>query len=151
VRRVRISLIIVGVAAFLAISGLLARAFSLDGAERGAITSLVQAEAAGNTGYLLDNIQGCRADSACRARVAQNVAALRHPGSVTILQLNPSAGFSLTSTVGTARVAWEAGRSLPVVQCVRVRRAGNVLRGLRIQLLEISARIESDSVCPTSY
>ena len=86
-----------------------------------------------------------------QARVAQDAAALRRSGSVSILTLDPSAGFSLSSTLGTARVAWRAGGSLPIVQCVRVRRAGNALSGLHVELLEISARIKSDAGCPARY
>ena len=54
---------------------------------------------------------------------------------MTILEIQSSAGFSLGSTLGTARVAWRAGTSLPVVQCVRVKRAGNAISGLRVELL----------------
>ncbi len=70
---------------------------------------------------------------------------------MSILELDPSAGFSLTSTVGTARVAWEAGSSLPVVQCVRVRRGGDALTGFHVDLLKLSRRITSDSDCPRNY
>jgi hypothetical protein len=136
---------------FLGISTLLARVFSIDGAERSAITSLIDAEARGDATGMIRSLNGCSANTACQARVAQNVAALRLPGTVSILSLNPSSGLSLTSTVGTARVAWLAGSSKPVVQCVRVRRAGNVLSGLRVELLVISARIKSDADCPASY
>ena len=45
-------------------------------------------------------------------------------------------------------MAWDVGWSLPIVQCVRVRRAGNVLSGLRVELLEISPRIKTDADCP---
>jgi hypothetical protein len=70
---------------------------------------------------------------------------------VKILELGASAGFSLGSTVGTARVAWRAGNALPVVQCVRVRRAGNALSGFHVELLEISRRIKTDADCPARY
>jgi hypothetical protein len=83
--------------------------------------------------------------------VAQDVAALKRAGRVSILQLETSAGFSLTSTMGTARVAWDVGSSLPIVQCVRVRRAGDALSGLRIQLLAISRRIKTDGDCPATF
>ncbi len=150
-RRRYFGLIVIGIVIFIAISALLARIFSVDGAEQGAITDLVQAEAAGNTTSMLDEIQGCRTSPACRARVAHNVAALAHSGKVSILQLNTSAGFSLTSTLGTARVAWEAGSSLPIVQCVRVRHAGNAITGMHVELLELSERINSGSDCPTHF
>jgi hypothetical protein len=48
-------------------------------------------------------------------------------------------------------VAWRAGSSLPVVQCVRVRRAGNALTGFQVELLKLSRRIASDSNCPSQY
>jgi hypothetical protein len=146
-----LSLIVLGVIVFLAISAVLARVFSVDGAERSAITGLIQAEARGDENGMIERIDGCPQSAACRERVAQNVAALAHPGQVLILQLNPSAGFSLTSTEGIARVAWEVGSSLPRTQCVRVRRAGNALSGLRVELLEISLRIPTDSVCPDQF
>ncbi len=145
------TLIGVGIVLFVAISALLARVFSVDGAERSAITSLIQAEARGDSGAMLADLKDCATQPACRTRVAANAAALRHSGEVTILQLTPSAGFSLTSTTGTARVAWRVGSELPIVQCVRVRRAGNVLSGLHVQLLVLSRRIQSDADCPARF
>ena len=150
-RRLYLVLIGAAVLAFLALSGILARAFSVDSAERSAITSLVQAEARGDAAAMVPLINGCSRSSACRSRVAANASVLRRPGSVAIIQIQTSAGFSLTGTLGTARVAWTAGGSLPIVQCVRVRRAGNVLSGLHVELLEISARIKSDADCPARY
>ena len=82
--------------------------------------------------------------------MAYDAGKLKLPGSVSIIQINPSAGFSLTGTIGTARVAWNAGNSLPVVQCVRVQRAGNALTGLTVRLLKLSKRIQSDAACPAS-
>jgi hypothetical protein len=148
VRRLYIVGIVVGVLLFLAISALLARVFSVDGAERSAITSLVQIEAKGNAHGVIDRLDGCAQDAACQARAVADAAVLKHPGSISILQLEPSAGFSLTSTLGTARVAWNVGGSLPIVQCVRVRRAGTVLSGLRVELLSISPKLAGDATCP---
>jgi len=70
---------------------------------------------------------------------------------VSIIQLQPSTSFSVAGTLGTARVAWNVAGSLPIVQCVRVRRAGNAISGLRVELLEISPRIKSDSACPARF
>lgn len=146
-----LALIVLGVLVFLAISALLARVLSVGDAEQAAITSLVQAEANGNSGAMIDEIDGCALSPACRRRVTEDALALARRGRVAILQLNRSAGFSLTSTLGTARVAWRAGNGLPIVQCVRVRRAGDALSGLRVELLEISLRIKSDADCPARY
>jgi len=150
-RPLRIALSALGVALFLVISALLTRALSVGDAEQAAITSLVQAEARGDAGAMIAEIKGCGGSPACRRRVTQDAAKLARSGPVKILDLNQSAGFSLVSTVGTARVAWRAGGALPVVQCVRVRRAGNVLSGLRVELLEISLRIKTSADCPSRY
>ena len=144
-------LIALAVILFLAISAVLARVLSIDGAERSAIVALLQAQARGDAGTMVARIHGCAQQPACRERAAVNAAILTRSGKLVILELNPSAGFSLGPTVGTARVAWRAGASLPVLQCVRVRRAGNALSGLRVQLLEISRRIKSDTSCPARY
>ena len=150
-RRYLLSLVALGVVLFVAISIGLARVFGANGAEQSAITSLVKAEAAGDQQAMLARIQGCVQSPSCRARVAENAGNLRRPGAVTIIQLAPSTGFSLGGMVGTARVAWRAGSSLPIVQCVRVRRSGDLFGGLTVQLLEISLRIKSDSSCPAHY
>jgi hypothetical protein len=151
VRRLYLGLIVLGIVVFVVVSALLARALSVDGAERGAITSLVQAEARGDQAGVMASIEGCSARPACRARIAEEVAPLRRPGAVSIIQIQPSAGFSLGSTSGTARVAWTAGGSLPVVQCLHVRRAGNVLSGLRVELLAITRRLQTDADCPARF
>jgi hypothetical protein len=146
-----ILLIAVGVILFLAISALLARAFSVSSAEEAAITSLVRAEARGDQSSVIALITRCRSDASCRARAATVTSTLRHRGSVTIIQINPSSNFSLGSTLGTARVAWTVGNSLPRVQCLRVRHAGNILSGFRVALLEVSQRIRSNADCPKRF
>lgn len=150
-RATMISLIVAGVAAFLIISALLARALSVGGAESSAITALVTDEARGDQAAVVADISGCAKQPACQARAAADVSALKQAGAVQIAQIQPSAGFSLSSTLGTARVAWVAGNSLPRVQCVRVRRAGDVLSGYRVELLKISVRIRTNADCPAQY
>ncbi len=150
-RRAVIALIVLGVVLFLAIATLITRAFNAGDAENAAITSLVQAEARGDTSEVISLITGCRTDAACRIRAAANVAALRRPGKVSIAEINPSSTFSITSTSGTARVAWVVGDSLPRVQCLRVRHAGSVIQGFTIQLLVVSRRIPSDADCPARF
>jgi hypothetical protein len=141
----------VAIIAFLAISALLARVFSANSAEQAAITTLVKDEASGDANAIVGDILGCRAVASCRRRADEIAKALRHPGAVSIIQLQPSTSFSVADTLGTARVAWNVGSSLPIVQCVRVRRAGNAISGLRVELLEVSRRIPSDSACPARF
>jgi hypothetical protein len=143
--------IAVAILLFLVISALLARVFSANSAEQSAITSLVQAQARGDVNAVISEIQGCRTDPSCRQRAAVNAATLKHPGSVSIITFQPSTSFSLGGTEGTARVAWTVGGSLPFVQCVKVRRAGNPISGLRVDLLVVSRRIPSDAACPAHF
>jgi hypothetical protein len=150
-RRAYIVGIAVAILLFLVISAMLARVFSANSAEQSAITSLVQSEARGDVNSILGEIRGCRTDPACRTRATVNAAALKHAGSVSIIQLQPSTSFSLGGTEGTARVAWDVGSSLPIVQCVKVRRGGNPISGLRVELLEVSRRIKTDAACPAHY
>jgi hypothetical protein len=150
-RRAYIVGIAVAILVFLVISAMLARVFSANSAEQSAITSLVQSEARGDVNSILGEIEGCRTDPACRARATVNAAALKHAGSVSIIQLQPSTSFSLGGTEGTARVAWDVGSSLPIVQCVKVRRGGNPISGLSVELLVVSRRIKTDAACPTHY
>ncbi len=63
-----------------------------------------------------------------------------------ILTYTPSARLALTRKTGTGRVAWRAGTSLPVVQCVRVRREGP-LTGGAVELLSISDPIGGEAGC----
>lgn len=151
-RRLRLLLLfLITLVLFLAISAVLTRVLSLDGAERAAITGLLEAQARGDAGGMISQVSGCAQSQACRLRATENASRLRRAGSVKILELSSSAGFSLGSTIGTARVAWRAGGALPVVQCVRVRRAGNAISGFRVELLEISRRIKTDADCPARY
>lgn len=150
-RRKYIALIALVVVLFLAVSALLARVLSVDGAERAAITSLVQAEARGDQAGMVSRVTDCGSRASCRAGVARDIAALKRPGAVSIIQIQASAGFSLGSTLGTARVVWNVGSSLPIVQCVRVRRAGDAISGLRVQLLAVTSRIETNADCPARF
>lgn len=151
-RRSRLlALLTVAFVLFLIVSALLARAFSVDSAERSAITAVVKAEARGDAGAVRSRLSGCAMSSACQAGVARDVAALRHPGAVSIIQIQASAGFSFGATTGTARVVWSVGPSLPIVQCVRVHRAGNVLSGLQVELQALSRRITTDADCPRRF
>ena len=142
------SLILLGIVVFLAVSALLARVFSATNAEQAAVTAVVSDEARGDGAAVISRIQGCAASPQCRAGVARDVGALRRHGAIQIAQYSPSSSFSLFGTEGIARVAWTAGSSKPIVQCVLVRRAGNALSGQRIELLVLSPRIRTGADCP---
>jgi hypothetical protein len=150
-RRVYIVGIAGAILTFLVISALLARVLSANGAEQASITSLVRAEARGDAQAIVNDIVGCRGTPLCRQRASEIATTLRRAGTVSIIQLQPSTSFSIAGTLGTARVAWNVGSSLPIVQCVRVRRTGNAISGLSVELLEVSPRITSDAACPARF
>jgi hypothetical protein len=144
--RVRLA-IAFAVFVFIGLSLLLARALTGSGTERNAVLALVRAQAAGDSRAVLARLPACRREPACARVTAERTAKLRRPGRVEILAFDPSTRLALTSTVGTARVAWHAGSGLPVVQCVRTRRDGP-LTGGGVELLAISAPIARDGSCP---
>jgi len=147
-RRIYLLAIAIAIVLFLIISGLLARVFSANSAEQAAITGLIRAEARGDASGVLNDLLDCRTSPSCRQQATTNATVLRHPGAVSIAQLTPSTSFSLAGEEGTARVAWIVGGSKPITQCVRVRRTGNVLSGLRVELLAVTPKLPADANCP---
>ena len=146
-RRTRV-IIVLAFAAFLFLgaTGLLARALTGAGTERSKVLDLIEAQAAGDAAGALAALPACRAQPACADVVRSRVRELERPGAVEILNYTPSVQVALTRRTGLGRVAWRAGNSLPVVQCVRVRRDGP-LTGADVELLSISDPIGNDDGC----
>jgi hypothetical protein len=139
----------VGVILVLVMGGVLARFLSAENAERNADLRLVQAEAKGNVAAMLDQLSGCRASPSCVASVRTNASnpRLRRRGPVKILQLESTTAGSLTGATGRTRLAWTVLGTLPVVQCVDVRRTGNFLTGIHVQLIGLSTPISGEGRC----
>lgn len=148
-RRRRAALIAIGVLLFLAISALLARFLSTENVERSDDLALLQAQARGDVNGMLDKLGGCRERPSCVATVRANASnpRLRRAGAVKILQLSSPTAYSLTGASGKTRLAWTVLGKLPVVQCVDVRRTGNALTGIDIELLSLSAPIDNEADC----
>jgi hypothetical protein len=146
-RRARVY-IAIGFAAFLflGLSALLARALTGAGTERSDVLALVRAQARGDAAAVLDALPACRAEPTCADVMRDRVEQLRRPGDVEILTYTPSVQVALTTRTGVGRVAWRAGASQPVVQCVRVRREGP-LTGAGVELLAISEPIGGEESC----
>ena len=130
---------------FLVISFLLARWLALENVERDDIVTLLTAEARGDAAGMLAQMYHC--DRRCRNDVRRDARRLKRPGAVLILAYQSQTAYSLTSTVGDTRVAWKAGKALPIVQCVTVSREGNALSGLTIRLLAVSLPIPDTADC----
>jgi hypothetical protein len=145
----RTLLIGAGVLLFLVVSALLARFLTVENAERNDDEQLLQAQARGDVNGVLGLIGGCRASPSCVATVSANA---RNPrliraGEVKILQLQSPTAYSLLGSTGKTRLAWTVIGTLPVVQCVTVRRTGNFLTGVHVTLTGISAPIPNEGEC----
>jgi hypothetical protein len=139
----------VAVVLFLAISGLLARFFSVENVERDDDLALVQAEARGSVAGMLDRLSGCRASPSCVAGVKADASdpRVRRAGAVKILQLESKTANSLFGATGKTRLAWTVIGKPPVVQCVDVRRTGNFFEGIDVKLIGLSAPIGNEGLC----
>jgi hypothetical protein len=147
-RRLKIALAVAG-AVVLLVSVVLARWLSVENTERDADLALIEAQARGDVNSMLDQLSGCRQSPVCVATVRANAAnpRLRRSGAVKILLLNSKTAYSLSGTTGKTRLAWTVIGTLPVVQCITVKRSGNALTGIHIHLVALSAPISNEGVC----
>jgi hypothetical protein len=124
----------------------LARGFSATNSERAKVLELLRAQAQGDVDAMLALLPECGAVPACVTTLHNRADAVRRDGELEVLQFRPSVQLAVTDEEGNARVAWRAGDSAPVVQCVRVRRTG-ALNGARTQLISIGAPVAGDASC----
>jgi len=147
-RRLKIAALL-SLAFVIVVSVLLARFLQTENVERDADLALIEAETRGDVQAMLAKLSGCAASPACVAQVranARNPRLLRH-GHVKILQLQSGTAYALSGKTGSSRVAWTVIGQLPVVQCVRVRRSGNPISGIKVSLLALSAPIPNEDDC----
>lgn len=134
---------------FLGISVLLARFLQVENVERDADLALIQSETRGDAAAMIAKISGCRENVSCVAGVNADVAnpRLRRKGAVKILLLQSQTGYSLFGATGKTRMAWTVIGKLPVVQCVDIKRSGNFLTGIKVELVGLSAPIPNEDDC----
>jgi hypothetical protein len=148
-RPARIALVTLAVVAFGAISVLVARLLGASTAARDDVTELIKLQAHGDAAGVVRRIDGCQADATCTDQITAQVSRLRTVGRVRIVRVDDVANLSLGSRTDTARVVWKAGKRLPTVQCVRVRRSGNPISGYDIDILALSPAIGREASCPS--
>jgi hypothetical protein len=141
-----VTAVVFGLFVFLGVSFLLARALTGEGAERARVLDVLRAQARGDARAVLDKLPACAREPACALVTRERVAQLKRPGKVQILNYRPSIRVTMTRRAGTGRVAWRAGGSLPVVQCVKALREGP-LTGGGVELLAISKPIGLEASC----
>jgi hypothetical protein len=145
----RILIVAAALLLFLVISGVLARFLSVENAERDGEEAYVQAQVRGDERGMLAQLGDCSHSQACLAQVRANAhdPHLRRSGAVKILQIESPTAYSLTGATGKSRLAWTVIGTLPVVQCVEVRRTGNFLTGIHLALVSVSAPIPNENDC----
>lgn len=144
-------LIVLAVVALLVIGFGVARYLNNDTVERARVVELLRDQARGDAPAMLERLKGCD-DAACVAVVRANATKLRHNGEVKIALYQSQTAHALTSRTRYTRVVWfPSGRSAQTtVQCVLVRRDGNVLAGMTVSLLRITAAFpDRESSCPS--
>jgi hypothetical protein len=140
-------LIAVAVVAFLGICVLVARWLNNDTVERGAVTTLLQEQARGDAGAMLRRLTGC-GDPGCTAIVRSNAERLRGRGKLKIAFYVSGTAHAVSSKTRYTRVVWFTPGRLTTVQCVLVRRKGNVFAGTTVSLLRVTAPIGREASCP---
>lgn len=139
-------LIAAGVIALLAVSFLVARWLNNDSVERGRVTELLADQVRGDAGAVLRRLERC--DPACAAVVRRNADRLSAEGELKIALYQSQTAHALTSRTRFTRVVWFTPGRLTTVQCVLVRRDGNVFAGMTVSLLRVTAPIGRESSCP---
>lgn len=142
-------LIALGVIVFLVLSALLARFLTSDNLEREKDVALIEAEARGDAAGMIAKLSGCREKPSCVALQRKNASnpRLRRAGEVKVLSLTSATANSPAGATGKTRLAWTVLGQLPVVQCIEVKRSGNALTGVDVELLNLSAPINNEADC----
>lgn len=137
----------IGVAGVIAVvvSLVLARFVNVENVERDAVLGVLRAQAQGDSPRIFASLRGCA--GSCQDVVRRDAAVFRGTGVVKILSTDSATHYSFAGATGQTRVAWELATGPPVVQCVRVRRSGNLLSGISVTLLALSAPIPMTAKC----
>ena len=143
----RLVLIAAAILAVLAISFLVARWLNNDSVERGKVTQLLEDQARGDAAAMLRRLEDC-GDPRCVAVVRRNAERLRATGELKIALYQSQTAHAVTSRTRFTRVVWFTPARLTTVQCVLVRREGNVFAGTTVSLLRVTAPIGRESSCP---
>ena len=144
------ALIIVAVLVLVAASFVVARWINNDTVERARVVELLRAQLRGDAAAMLRRLDDCR-DPACAAVVRANARRLRRDAELKVALYQSQTAHALRSRTKFTRVVWfPAGREAQTtVQCVLVRRSGNVFAGMTVSLLRVTAPIGRESSCPS--
>src|SRR3954452_5185375 len=139
----RLALIAIAVLFFVAVSAGVARWLTADNAERDKVEGLLRAQARGDAPAMLRELDRCGGGCAERGRVTAE--RRRRPGKPQIARYDSTTSHALGADTGQTRVVWKTPTTLTVVQCVTVKRTGNPIGGIDVELLGISGPIPRES------
>jgi len=144
-------IIVAAVVVLLAASFFVARWINNDTVERARVVELLRAQSRGDAADMLRRLDGCK-DAACVTVVRANAGKLRRDAELKVALYQSQTAHALRSRTKFTRVVWfPAGREAETtVQCVLVRRKGNVFAGMTVSLLRVTAPIGRESSCPSS-
>ena len=140
-------LIAAAVVGLVGISFLVARWLNNDTVERAQVTRLLEDQVRGDAGAMLRRLTDCASPS-CQSIVRRNATRLRGTGELKIALYQSQTAHALSSRTRFTRVVWFTPGRLTTVQCVLVRRKGNVIAGTTVSLLRVTAPIGRESSCP---
>ncbi len=143
---VKRAVIAIAVLFVLVVSVFVARWLNNDTNERSQVTELLRAQARGDAEAMLAILR-CP-DLACERLARANARRLRAPGELKIALYQSQTAHAIAPRTKPTRVVWFTPGRLTTVQCVLVRRSGNVFAGASISLLRLSAPIGRESSCP---
>jgi hypothetical protein len=134
----------------LAASFVVARWLNNDTVERARVVELLRAQLRGDAAEMLRRLEDCD-DPACSEVVRANARRLRRDAELKVALYQSQTAHALASRTKFTRVVWfPAGREAQTtVQCVLVRRDGNVFAGMTVSLLRVTAPIGRESSCPS--
>ena len=134
--------------AFVAVSLVIARWLSADGAERAKVERVLEAQSRGDAAAMAAELERCA--RACRAALERQASDLRGAGEVEIVRYDSATSHATGDERGFTRVVWRrtgGDARLPTVQCFTVERTGTLLTGSRVTLLGLSAPIGREAGC----
>ena len=132
-------------------SFVVARWVNNDTVERARVVELLRDQLRGDAAAMLRRLEGCAADRACAAVARANARRLRRDAELKVALYQSQTAHALRSRTKPTRVVWfPSGREAETtVQCVLVRRRGNVFAGMTVSLLRVTAPIGRESSCPS--
>jgi hypothetical protein len=147
---VKRALIVLAVVVVIGGSFVIARWINNDTVERARVVELLRDQLRGDAAAMLRRLEACE-DPRCVAVVRANARRLRRDAELKVALYQSQTAHALRSRTKFTRVVWfPSGREAQTtVQCVLVRRDGNVFAGMTVSLLRVTAPIGRESSCPS--